>query len=275
MVDTPRNVTKYHCWSPKIASSGLEPLWVFSGCTDNNIWVKFPHNWVKSHILLIYSNLPFNSADVQKYLCWVLFPVVSAWVLLFVWNWKQQQKDFRQNNVKWTKNVHAYKRNLSDKSKKVNSQKTKIIIKLKSSPYSSMFGQCRWSSSSKSMQIKKALLSQTSTGNLKTILKGLSNERDFKNVNANWKILALINAAASLWIFLRQLWLVEIKHLLSCKCYNHADSLCILINFVTGLPASLWYQCSDVLWATNQRQSPFWVTNRSKALIIHIRSAYN
>jgi hypothetical protein len=44
---------------------------------------------------------------------------------------------------------------LSDKSKKVNSQKTKIIIKLKSSPYSSMFGQCRWSSSSKSMQIKK------------------------------------------------------------------------------------------------------------------------
>ncbi len=51
------------------------------------------------------------------------------------------------------------------------------------------------------------------------VLKGLSYEIDFKNVDENWQILALIRAAAGSWIFRRYLWfLVEIKHVLSGKC---------------------------------------------------------
>jgi hypothetical protein len=72
------------------------------------------------------------------------------------------------------------------------------------------------------------------------VLKGLSPEIDFQNVDKNWQILALIRAAASFWIFRRNLWfLVEIKHLLSGKCWNHAYSLCNPINFVTELLARL------------------------------------
>ncbi len=51
------------------------------------------------------------------------------------------------------------------------------------------------------------------------ILKGLSHEIDFYNVDENLQMLALIRAAAGLWIFWRHLWfLVEIKHVLSGKC---------------------------------------------------------
>ncbi len=50
-------------------------------------------------------------------------------------------------------------------------------------------------------------------------LKGLSHEIDFKNVDENGQIFALIRAAAGFWIFRRHLWfLVEIKHILSGKC---------------------------------------------------------
>ncbi len=65
------------------------------------------------------------------------------------------------------------------------------------------------------------------------ILKGLSYEIDFENVGENWQILALTRAAAGFWIFQRHLWfLVEIKHILSGKCWNDADSLCSPIIFV-------------------------------------------
>ncbi len=44
-------------------------------------------------------------------------------------------------------------------------------------------------------------------------LQGLSHEIDFKNVDENGHILALLRAAAGFWIFRRLLWfLVEIKH---------------------------------------------------------------
>ncbi len=44
-------------------------------------------------------------------------------------------------------------------------------------------------------------------------LKGLSHEIDFKNVDENGQILAILRAAAGFWIFRRLLWfLVEIKH---------------------------------------------------------------
>ncbi len=79
------------------------------------------------------------------------------------------------------------------------------------------------------------------------LLKGLSYEIDFENVE-NWQILALTRAAAGFWIFQRHLWfLVEIKHLLSGKFQNDADSLCSPIIFVPVLPASLSYWGSVVL----------------------------
>ncbi len=54
-------------------------------------------------------------------------------------------------------------------------------------------------------------------------LKWLSYEIDFNKVVENWQTLALIRAAAGFWIFRRHLWfLIEIKHLLSGKCQNHA-----------------------------------------------------
>ncbi len=72
--------------------------------------------------------------------------------------------------------------------------------------------------------------------------KELSHEIDFDNFDKNWRMLALVSAVASFWIFRRSLWfLVEIKHPLSGKCYNHADSCCCPINFVPELPASLSY----------------------------------
>ncbi len=50
-------------------------------------------------------------------------------------------------------------------------------------------------------------------------LKGLSHEIDLDNFDKNLRMLALISAAASFWIFRRRLrFLVEIKHLLSGKC---------------------------------------------------------
>ncbi len=80
------------------------------------------------------------------------------------------------------------------------------------------------------------------------ILKELSYEIDFENVDENWQILALTRAAAGFWIFQRHLWfLVEIKHLLAGKCKNNADSLCNPIIFVPVLPASLSYRGSVIL----------------------------
>ncbi len=96
--------------------------------------------------------------------------------------------------------------------------------------------------------------------NLFTHLKGLSYEIDFENVDKNWQIVALIMAVAGFWIFLRHLlFLAEIKHLLSrnANITPIADSLCNPINCGTGLPASLFYQYSVVLWATNQKQRLF------------------
>ncbi len=50
-------------------------------------------------------------------------------------------------------------------------------------------------------------------------LKGLSHEIDFENIDKNWRMLALISAAAGFRIFRRRLcFLVEIKHSLSGKC---------------------------------------------------------
>ncbi len=50
-------------------------------------------------------------------------------------------------------------------------------------------------------------------------LKGLSHEIDFKNVDENGHILALLRAAAGFRIFWRLLWfLVEIKHHFPGKC---------------------------------------------------------
>ncbi len=50
-------------------------------------------------------------------------------------------------------------------------------------------------------------------------LKGLSHEIDFDNIEKNWRMLALISAAAGFWFFQMHLWfLVEIKHPLSGKC---------------------------------------------------------
>jgi hypothetical protein len=51
------------------------------------------------------------------------------------------------------------------------------------------------------------------------MLKGLSHEIDFDNVDENRQMLALISAAAGFRIFQMHLWfLVEKKHLLSSKC---------------------------------------------------------
>ncbi len=56
-------------------------------------------------------------------------------------------------------------------------------------------------------------------GGLKSGLKGLSHEVDFDNIDKNWRMLAIISAAAGFWIFRRRLWfLVEMKHSLSGKC---------------------------------------------------------
>jgi hypothetical protein len=67
-----------------------------------------------------------------------------------------------------------------------------------------------------------------------------------------------ILAAAGFWIFRRHLrLLVDIEHLLSGKCYNHVDSLCNPISFVTELPVSLSFQCHALLRATNRRQLLF------------------
>ncbi len=80
------------------------------------------------------------------------------------------------------------------------------------------------------------------------VLKGLSYEIDFENVDENWQILAVTRAAAGFWIFQRHIWfLVEIKQLLSGKCENDANSLCNPIIFVPVLPASLSYGGSVVL----------------------------
>ncbi len=50
-------------------------------------------------------------------------------------------------------------------------------------------------------------------------LKGLSHEIDFKNVDENGQILALIRAAAGFWIFRKLLWFfVEKKHQFRGKC---------------------------------------------------------
>jgi hypothetical protein len=51
------------------------------------------------------------------------------------------------------------------------------------------------------------------------VLKGLSYEIDFDNVDKNWQILGFIRAATGFWFFRRDLWfLVELKYLLSGKC---------------------------------------------------------
>ena len=51
------------------------------------------------------------------------------------------------------------------------------------------------------------------------MLKGLSHEIDFDNVDENLQMLSLISAAAGFRIFQMHLWfLVEKKHLLSSKC---------------------------------------------------------
>ncbi len=47
---------------------------------------------------------------------------------------------------------------------------------------------------------------------------------DFDNIDKNWRTLALISAVAGFWILRMHLWfLVEIKHPLSGKCYNHGN----------------------------------------------------
>jgi hypothetical protein len=85
-----------------------------------------------------------------------------------------------------------------------------------------------------------ALNSKNSVTRYLPLLKGLSHEIDFKNVDENGQILALTRAAAGFWIFRRLLWfLIEIKHQFPVKCLNDTDSLCSPINFVTELPASL------------------------------------
>ncbi len=75
-------------------------------------------------------------------------------------------------------------------------------------------------------------------------LKGLSHEIDFDNVDENWQMLALTRAVAGFWILRRHLWfVVEIKHLLSGKCLNHADSCCYPICIWTPGKPFIPMQC--------------------------------
>ncbi len=91
------------------------------------------------------------------------------------------------------------------------------------------------------------------------VLKGLSHEMDFNNVEENWQMLALLSAAAGFLIFQRPLWfLIEIKHLLSGKCWYHADSCSYPINFVSELPASLPYHWRlECCFMSNQSEEGF------------------